>query len=304
MRAAALDLGTNTFELLIAEIKPSGEWCVLVNEEQPVFLGKEGIEDGIIGPAARQRALACLAEFAVKVKAHRCTQVVCTATSAFRNAQNAAAFKQKILDQTGFDVKVIDGRREASLIAKGTMLAMRSFHCPYLIMDIGGGSTEFALVVKDKVLFTRSIEIGATRLLERYALQDPPADELTQMKKDIASSFAPIVEQLRKNKVGTLVGGSGTFDSFLGMLKIERSGPNALLPAGQLKQSLDACIAQSRQQRMKMPGLAEFRKDTIVPSSMMVEHFLENGVENIYWSAKALKEGLMEEMLKESRSEN
>lgn len=303
MKLAALDLGTNTFELLIAEVSPSGEWTPLTNEEVPVFLGKGGIEACRIGDEAQQRALNCLSEFAEKIKSQHCTRVRCIATSAFRNSKNAEQLKQKISDKTGFMVEVIDGDREATFIAMGTALAMKGIEAPFMVMDIGGGSTEFVIMLKGQILFKQSIEMGATRLLERHLISDPPAKDLEEMRSDIAQAFAPILDEIKKYGASTLVGGSGTFDTFKAILGLTETHTRAAFPMKAFTALLEKIPKLNRQERIGLNGLTEFRKDTIVPSALMVEHFLENGIENVYWSGMALKEGLMEEMIRGSRIE-
>jgi len=300
MRAAVVDLGTNTFELLIADIDQKGDWTPLISEEVPVFLGKGGIQKNHIAEEAQKRALECLVGFSDKIKKAQCAIVKCTATSALRNADNSSAVIEKIFDLTGLKIDVISGEQEATFIAKGTALAMVGFDNAYLVMDIGGGSTEFVLMKNENVLFKRSIELGATRLLEEHGLSDPPStSELEGMKKTISTGFAPIVEVLKKHSVNTLVGGSGTFDTFKAMMNLEERNAIAEYNIEELIDLLNTLISSDRSARISMPGLIEFRVDTMIPSALMVQYFLKAGIEKVLWSGYALKEGIMQEIAEE-----
>ncbi|MDQ4140147.1 MAG: phosphatase, partial [Bacteroidota bacterium] len=172
-RIALIDMGTNTFHLLIAEIKPEGEPETLVKLKESVKLGQDGISLGAIAPDAVERALQTLTNFKVEIDKYDVSEVRAVATSAVRNAANGAKLTAAILKQTGIEVEVISGDREAELIYYGVKLALEIGSERSLIIDIGGGSVEFIICDGDTIFWKQSFEIGAQRLMDKFFINDP-----------------------------------------------------------------------------------------------------------------------------------
>ena len=175
MRAAIIDLGTNTFKLLVAE-RPQGAATglhILHSEEVGVFLGRGGVEKNHLADEAMERGMATLRTFAAKARELGAAQVGAFGTSAMRNARNGGAYAERIHAELGITVQIIPGEEEASLILDGVRQAVPFGNKPVLVMDIGGGSTEFILATGKALMWKHSFELGTTRLFERFPQTDP-----------------------------------------------------------------------------------------------------------------------------------
>ena len=169
-RLALIDMGTNTFHLLIVELPaaPGQPPHELLRTKAGVRLGEGGISRGEIAPAPYARALHTMAGFKEEMELHSVTQVRATATSAMRVARNGPALVREISEQFGIEVEVIAGGREAELIWRGVRQAVPLGPQRQLIVDIGGGSVEFIIANDHEIFWKQSFEIGAQRLLDQF----------------------------------------------------------------------------------------------------------------------------------------
>ena len=167
MRITIIDMGTNTFHLLIADIK-NNKLDFIMQKKIAVKIGKGGINNGLILNEAKKRALDCLGMFKKISLEYKVDKIKAVATSAFRSAKNSGELLWEIKKDLGINIDVISGDKEAVLIAKGVRTAMDIGKTPIMIMDIGGGSVEFIIANKTKNLWAKSFEIGGQRLLEKF----------------------------------------------------------------------------------------------------------------------------------------
>jgi len=151
MPHAIIDLGTNTFNLLVYARRPDGTLHILHAEDRPVFLGKGGIEKGMLLDDAFARGMDALAMLKATAVQHGATHLRGFGTSALRNARNGTAFTERARVELGVQIEIIPGSEEAALILEGVRQAVVLTAKPTLVMDIGGGSTEFILAT-DKAL--------------------------------------------------------------------------------------------------------------------------------------------------------
>ncbi|MBK8339549.1 MAG: hypothetical protein IPK99_05875 [Flavobacteriales bacterium] len=156
VRVAVLDLGTNTFNLLVAERDTDGALRVLHSEEIPVFLGKGGIEKGVIAEDAFARGLEALAKHMATARSLGADHIEGIGTSALRNATNTGKFVRAAHDRSGVRIRVITGDEEAELILEGARQALHFGNRPVLVMDIGGGSIEFILATEKALMWKQS----------------------------------------------------------------------------------------------------------------------------------------------------
>ena len=165
-RIAVIDLGTNTFHLLITE---TGDTIVpgnICKETIPVKLGEGGINQRLINPEAFQRGIRAIERFAELISLHQVSDIKAMATAAIRSASNGHDFISAIKDRTGIEVEVIDGDKEAGLIYAGVREAVHLSAETSLIMDIGGGSVEFILCNAEKVFWKKSYPMGAAKMMD------------------------------------------------------------------------------------------------------------------------------------------
>ncbi|WP_400193502.1 phosphatase [Hymenobacter sp. B81] len=306
-RLALIDMGTNTFHLLIVELPADRgqEPTVLLRTKVGVKLGEGGISHGEIAPAAYARALHTLQAFQEEIELHQVQQVRATATSAVRVARNGPELVKDIFEQTGIRVEVIAGAREAELICLGIRQAVPLGLEPNLLMDIGGGSVEFIVANDQQIFWKQSFEIGAQRLLDQFFRHDPllPAD--VQAQQDyLRDALAPLLAAIDHFRPATLVGASGTFDT-LGDLQAARRGedyshqpPARHISLESFHESYQQLLRLPHAERLQLPGMTPLRADMIVVACVLIDFILRCGpFTGITASAYALKEGLLFEML-------
>ena len=181
-KIAIIDMGTNTFHLLIAEADEKG-YHITYRERLAVKIGKGGITKGVITEEGIHRALLAMQSFKNTIDQQGVHQVFAFGTSALRNASNCQEVVRRIKSVTGIDTTIISGDLEAEYIYMGVKAAM-NIEEPSLIIDIGGGSVEFIVGDNDTVFWKRSIEIGAQRLLEQFQKHDPISkDEIRDLDR-------------------------------------------------------------------------------------------------------------------------
>jgi len=307
-RLALIDMGTNTFHLLIVEMPtpPEVKPLVLLRTKAGVRLGEGGISQGIIAPAAYARALHTLAGFKEEIELHAATETRATATSAVRVTQNGPDLVRDIFEQTGIRVDVIPGEREAELICAGVRQAVELGSEPNLIMDIGGGSVEFIIATQNTIFWKQSFEIGAQRLLDRF-FPDPrgvfPAASVAAEQEYFSTVLTPLIEAVHRHKPVGLIGASGSFDSLadmqLGELRSEAHlPPHTELAMASFQDSYRHLLSGNHEQRAALPGILPMRANMLVVVAVLIDYGLGiSGITRIRTSAYALKEGLLAEML-------
>jgi exopolyphosphatase/guanosine-5'-triphosphate,3'-diphosphate pyrophosphatase len=308
-RVALIDMGTNTFHLLIVEMptQPGDKPHILLRTKAGVRLGEGGISRGIIAPEPYARALHTLAGFKEEMELHEVQEVRATATSAMRVTRNGPELVRDIFEKTGIQVNVIPGEREAELICEGVRQAVDLGQEPQLIMDIGGGSVEFIIANQAVIFWKQSFEIGAQRLLDKF-FPDPsgvfPAAAVAAEQEYLASVLTPLVEAVQRYRPVGLVGASGSFDSLadmqLGRLRTENElPPSTELAMEAFQTSYRHLLSGNHEQRLALPGILPMRADMLVVASVLIDYVLGfTEITRIRTSAYALKEGLLAEMLR------
>jgi len=299
-KVAVLDLGTNTFNLLLVKITPNA-YYIFQNEKIPVKLGKDGINQGVITVEAQQRALDALENYKKIIQNENISKVYCYATSAFRNAKNGEEFRKLIEKRTGIQVRIITGDLEAEFIYKGVKTAFDIGGDYTLIMDIGGGSVEFIVCNRDHIYWKQSFDIGAQRLLDWFHHIDPiPEAEIEIINDFFKQQLQPLHEQMRNYKINCLIGSSGTFDTLSEMYQhqINRflKGDETELPltVEGFRKAYQQIISLNREERLVIPGMLEMRVDMIVVAACLVKYIIDSfNIEHIRVSSHSLKEGMI-----------
>ena len=297
-RTAIADLGTNTFKLLVASLTPVGKLRTELEEEVPVFLGKGGIERNMIAEAPFQLGLEVLGRFKETALAAGATDLIGFGTSALRNARNGQRFVDRAMELHGIPIAIIPGEDEAGLILEGVRQAVPFGAKPLLVMDIGGGSTEFILATDRALMWKRSFELGTTRLLERFPATDPMDLPMQlRMAAHIDACLEPLWAVMDRHWPRTLIGSEGSFGSMAAMIARQRGNP---MPADAVECAFtttefdalkDLLLPMEHRQRTLVPGLPAHRVDTMLPALVLVERVLLHGVEELHWSRWSLKEG-------------
>ncbi|MDQ3112450.1 MAG: phosphatase [Bacteroidota bacterium] len=302
MRIAVIDLGTNTFNLLVAETDLFGGFETLYNEKLAVKLGEGGINKGFITEEAFMRGLEAMENYASTISQWQAERTLAFATSAVRCASNGNEFVKTVLEKTGIEVQVISGEMEAEFISMGVRQAVKLTEEPSVIIDIGGGSTEFIIVNDTKILWKQSFELGASRLLQRFQPSDPiKPEEQKQISEYILSELKPLWEAAQKFGVKELIGASGSFESLAELINMRYHSLPGLAKRTECEFEMEQCaaiqadiLASTREQRLKMKGLVSMRVDLIVVSAVLVETVISRlGISKMRYSSYSLKEGVL-----------
>lgn len=304
-KVAVIDLGTNTFNLIIAETGKK-EFIILESRRIPVKLGKHGIHKNILKADALKRGIKALEKHMEVIKQHNITKIASFGTSALRGALNRQEFIDEIKNRFGFEVEIISGDREAELIYKGVRLAVELSDQPILILDIGGGSNELIIANQEKIFWKKSYDLGIARLLELFSIADPISEEdirrITTFLKEELSDFFEVMQQY---DIHTLIGASGSFETFASMILFEKYGTDDILNQytklelfiEDFKALYQKLLASNLSDRKKMKGLPLMRVEMIVLSSLFTDFILQNcNIGQLLFSAYALKEGVISEL--------
>ncbi|GCD77205.1 hypothetical protein JCM31826_06870 [Thermaurantimonas aggregans] len=303
MNLAVIDLGTNTFNLLIFE-ESTGK--IIYNDKIAVKLGKGGLSERKIQPEAYQRGLDAMQQHLATCQAHNVAKVYAFATSAVRSSTNGPQFAADIERLTGVHINIIDGTTEASIIYEGVKNSISDLKKEkFLVMDIGGGSTEFIIGNSQKMLWKQSYAIGGSRLIETFKPHDPPiADELGAIRQYVRDELEDLFSACDVHHPEILIGSSGSFDTFADMIvKLQNQNikPNNgfEFPRNILLELLNSLLLSNQEQRLQMPGMEPFRADTIHMSALQLEIVLHSipSLKKILLSTFALKEGIMFQIL-------
>lgn len=305
-KIAIIDLGTNTFHLLIAE-KTDGQANILHKDKASVKIGQGGINKSFINSDAYERALKTLRRFKEIIDQHGISEVYAFGTSAIRNARNGYEFVKDIKKDTGINVQVISGDKEAEYIYHGVRSALNLGKNISVVMDIGGGSVEFIICNQEKIFWKESFEIGGQRMLEMFHHTDPITDEeVEKIHQFLKEKLEPLVEAAHEYKPTALVGASGTFDTLCDIDVIHKNlnftieeEKEYTLQLNDFEKISAEIISKTREERIKIRGMAEMRVDMIVVACILIKYIIEElQVQKVRVSSYALKEGVLSLILK------
>lgn len=272
MKAASIDLGTNTFRLLAIEKRGNSTVRVLDQMRRVVRLGEGLANTKEISPQARERALAVLREFRSSLEGKGVEQVFAVATSVFREAQNAQPFLREASRVLGTPIRVISGEEEARLTLLGGLWSLEAREG--VLFDIGGGSTEFIRFVHSTPRKLVSTPMGVVKLTETFLHHDPPtSQEVEALKGAVKEEMERVLHTLGP-VAPTLIGTAGTVTTLaaidLGLSIYHHSKVHGhLLTRRRIEELLQAFLATTREERLRMKGMEEGREDLIIPGTII-----------------------------------
>lgn len=307
-KVAIIDLGTNTFHLLMAEVK-DGSFEIFHKEKVPVKIGEGGINESYITQEAHQRAINTILKFKTKIENSGITKIKITATSAIRNAKNRDNLIKDINELIGEKINVLSGDEEADFIYYGVKEALDLGKIPALIMDIGGGSVEFIICEENDVFWKKSFEIGAQRVMDKFHKNDPiTAEEIEAINAFFQATLGELISSLDKYNPQVLIGSSGTFETlseiFINKNSIEKPiGTELPFDLRGFADIYNEIISRNRVERLSMKGMLEMRVDMIVIACILIHFVLSNHkFKTIRVSSYALKEGVLAELLQSEKT--
>jgi exopolyphosphatase/guanosine-5'-triphosphate,3'-diphosphate pyrophosphatase len=298
MTTAVIDLGTNTFNLLIKD--DFGR--VVFNDKIPVKLGKGGIHENKIAPDAFERGISALLQYRDICKEKGVHQVYAFATSAVRTAANGPDFVAAAAERCGIHINVIDGHREALFIYEGVAQAVHMDEDPALIVDIGGGSTEMVIATNKGVLWAASYPLGVSRLFENFSPKDPlRLEDYNALQTHFKVTLHEALRQIAKYKPMRMVGSSGSFETLHNICAlhsrqsiVQPEQKRGVIAIDQLEVITQKLRAMSHKERLALPGMLSMRADTIHLAAMQIQFIIrQTGVSTLLLSLYALKEGVL-----------
>ncbi|MFK7807142.1 MAG: exopolyphosphatase [Saprospiraceae bacterium] len=301
-----IDLGTNTFHLLIVSFNIDHTFEVIHRERIFVKLAEEGIDT--IAAAPFKRGLEALAHFKSILERHQVLEVRAFGTAALRTASNTDQFKSEIKAKTNIDIKVIPGEEEARLIYQGVQQVVSFEKGNSLIMDIGGGSVEFILANQKGVIWSASFPIGVAVLTRKFHKSDPISkSEINQLWKHLDKRLEPLQKVLSLHNVNKLIGASGTFDVLESILSkddnlsVSTSQPGNTLtssfPSENFTPLYNKLLRTTLSERLAINNIPDSRAEMIITALMLIQYILElSNASEIIVSSYAMKEGMLQDM--------
>jgi exopolyphosphatase/guanosine-5'-triphosphate,3'-diphosphate pyrophosphatase len=303
---AAIDIGTNSVHLLVARPSGNNRFEVLDRDKEVVRLGSGSGDMKVLEPDAVDRGIAALRTFRRLADAHG-AEVHAVATSAVREAENRDEFVRRAREEAGVEIEVITGVEEARLIHLGVLQAVPVFDQRVLVMDIGGGSTEFVIGQGGHVLDARSLKLGAIRITERFLAKEPVKRKAIDEARKYIRSYLSVIERMvrQHGPVEVAVGASGTILNVTEMARLHagdapvRTRSNLSFTAAELAGVVDRLTdAPTAAERLSVEGLDPKRADIILGGVLVLEQTFEVlGLDEMVVSDFALREGVLLDVL-------
>ncbi|HEV3353207.1 MAG TPA: Ppx/GppA phosphatase family protein [Acidimicrobiales bacterium] len=301
MRIAAIDLGTNSFHLLVVEAHPDGTFLPLVREKEMLRLGDAVSREGRIGARLMGEAVAAVRRFAAMAEGIGCDEIVACGTSAIREADNGSELVDRIEAETGIRPRVISGRDEARLIFAAVRASVLLDPSPALCFDLGGGSLEVMVGDRAGLLWSTSLKLGVARLTAELVDSDPLSEHDQRRLRDrLTGLLAPVADVAADLGPKLAVGTSGTFCDLARMVAAARNGGppvsvNQLCISRQDFLAVhEQVLAATAAERLRMSGLDARRVDLIPAGSMVLATAMELfGFDEFVVSEWALREGIV-----------
>lgn len=306
-RVAAIDCGTNSIRLLVADADPvTGELTELDRRMQIVRLGQGVDRTGRLDPEALERTFGACREYAAVIQELGAERLRFVATSASRDAENSDEFVRGVLDILGVEPEVVTGDQEAQLSFDGATKELAgSDHLakPYLVVDIGGGSTEF-VVGDDEVRAARSVDMGCVRMTERHLVQDgtvvdPPApDRVAALLADVEAALDLVEETVPISSAATLVGLAGTVTTVAAIaLELTEYDPGAIhhsrVSFEQVREITARLTASTHEERAAIPAMHPGRVDVIASGALILLAVMERtGAREVVVSEHDILDGI------------
>jgi exopolyphosphatase/guanosine-5'-triphosphate,3'-diphosphate pyrophosphatase len=299
---AAIDAGTNSFHLIVVRVDArTGQFKIINREKEFVRLGEGSTDMKHISHEAMSRGLATLKRFK-RVADGLHASIRAIGTSAIREALNKKDFLQRVEQETGIRIEVASGIEEARLIYLGILQALPVYTNPLLLIDVGGGSTEFLVGKKGKVLFDHSLKLGAVRLTDRFFRDSKGlSKKIRQCREFIRGTLHPVVRELQNIEYQTIVGTSGTIQNVAKMIFADKNSENApgfnsySFTRKELKSITEKVIEAADHDSLgDLDGLDPARHDIIVAGTLIIEQLFEQlNLQEMTISQYGMREGII-----------
>lgn len=309
-RIAAIDIGTNSFHLIVVDVKENGKIKFLDRERVFLRLGSE-LKDGknFISEKDFIQAITAIKKFSEIINYYK-AEIRAVATSAVREAVNNLDFVKRVLQETGISVEIIDGKTEASLIFTGMKNSIPIKNKSVIGIDIGGGSTEFIHAVNEKIEFAESVKIGAVRLSKMFFPDFIITDKaIKNCEEYVADKILSNKNIIKNIDLDFAIGSSGTVDTICLVKEYQQKGKVSKELNGyefyhsEFDEIYNLIMnMKTSNERMSIPGIEEKRAD-VIPAGLIIlkQAFQIFNIKKMVLSEFALREGVVFEMIKHTK---
>lgn len=285
---AAIDIGSNAVRMLVANVVEYEKKTIFLKNSLvriPVRLGQDAFSEGKISEVNIKRIIKSMKAFKLLMKVHGVKDYLAFATSALREAKNGSKVVEKVLEKSGIKIEIIDGKKEAKIISNTTIFDTISKEKTFLYVDVGGGSTEFSVLIKGKRTYSKSFKIGTVRLLN-----DKVSDETWQAAEEWVNEHTQGHEKIY------LLGTGGNINKLHKMAGIIDDRPISYLTLNALSNKLNLLTYEERIVKL---GLNPDRSDVILPAAKLFLKTLNwSGAKDIYVPKVGLSDGMIRELCK------
>ncbi|HXH56316.1 Ppx/GppA phosphatase family protein [Iamia sp.] len=307
---AAIDVGTNSFHLVVARVDRDDRFDVITREKEQVRLGQGPGDMKELAPEAIERGVAALSRFRRLADAHG-AEVRAVATSAVREAQDHDDFLRRARHEAGVEVEVISGVEEARLIHLGVLSALPVYDRRILVCDIGGGSTELVVGEKGETLASRSLKLGAVRLTNRFFAEGTPTkSDIEACRRHVQGALVAFERSVTDHGFEVAIGSSGTIEQVVRLARRSAGDDDPLrtwngvtATAGEIESVVaDLARAARKGELADVAGLDAKRIDIITAGALILEGVVERfGIGELTVSEAALREGVLIDTLQRVR---
>jgi exopolyphosphatase/guanosine-5'-triphosphate,3'-diphosphate pyrophosphatase len=305
MRLAAIDIGSNSIHMVIAQASGPQGFDVVDREREVVQVGRGSFGSRRLRKDAMRRTADALGRFVELARRHQVDRILCTATAAVREARNGAEFLAAAHEAAGITPRIIPATEEGRLIYLGIRSALELGEEPCAIVDIGGGSMQLVLANRQRSLLTLGAPLGALRLTEAFLRSDPPARrDVQRLRQHVRKTAAEALRTLRKGKPVKAYGSSGSIHALANVAHwLETSAPIAhvnghVLTLESLERTTRRLQTITLRERERLPALDAHRAEIIVAGSITLQHVLEKlELPGIVLSDFGVREGMVNDYI-------
>jgi exopolyphosphatase/guanosine-5'-triphosphate,3'-diphosphate pyrophosphatase len=305
MQIGAIDIGTNSIHMVIVRVDQGGSYEVVDREKEMVRLGRGSLAAGALTEEAMEAGYACLNRLRKLARAHGCDYLVASATSVVRDSSNRQEFLSNVEERFGIHVRLLSGREEAELIFRGVREEMDLSEKKVLVVDIGGGSTEFIVGNSCGAHLAESLPLGIIRMTDAFATNPgvTPKKNYQALTKKVRELAGPVLESARAMGFDHLIGTSGTFKSLGELLRTRSSIPGdwtrlAGFHQAELEGFTEQLQGLSEGERREIKRMNPMRASNIAVGATIVAELLRLAkVEEVRLSNRALRDGLILEAI-------
>src|SRR5712691_9676205 len=275
LRLAAIDVGSNSLHMIVAQIGLDGAVTTLWRAKEMVGLGRASFPSHRLSREAMDQAILALRRFQQEAYTRHCEKIIAVATSAVREASNGGDFILRARRELGINVRVVSARDKARLIYSGVRHSVDLKGGPHLIVDIGGGSVEFIVADERQPLLLESRKLGAARMTAQFVKSDPiDVGELEALLKHYDQVLTPVMRAIEEHKPAHALGTSGTLENLAAICCQDNTEMPAVIDAERLSRLVGKLIESRAKDREKIEGLDPQRRDQIVAGALLASELM------------------------------